>query len=123
MRVMAARLLILAGVGLLVWCMTLLGWRRLLDLEDEPPEPESPPLVLRGPFGIVRHPQTLALLFLLAGAALRWPRPGLWVSALVAATIAVALALAEEPRMLERFGEAFRRYQQAVPFLFPRFFW
>ena len=120
MRVMAARLLIFAGVGLLVWCATLLGWRRLLDLEDEPPEPESPPLVLRGPFGIVRHPQTLALLFLLAGAGLRWPRPGLWVPALVAATIAVALALAEEPRMLERFGEAFRRYQRAVPFLFPR---
>ena len=108
MRAMAARLLILAAVGLLVWCMTLLGWRRLLDLDDEPPEPESPPLVLRGPFGIVRHPQTLALLFLLAGAALRWPIPR---------------ARAAEPRMLERFGEAFRRYQHAVPFLFPRFFW
>ena len=79
--------------------------------------------MLRGPFGIVRHPQTLALLFLLARAGLRWPQPGLWVPALVAATIAVALALADEPRMLERFGEAFRRYQRAVPFLFPRFFW
>jgi hypothetical protein len=53
---------------------------------------------------------------------LRWPRPGLCAGA-GRRDDRVALALAEEPRMLERFGEAFRRYQQAVPFLFPRFFW
>ncbi len=121
MRLIAARLLFLAGAGLLVWAATLLGWRRWLDLDDAPSAPESPPLVLRGPFAIIRHPQTLALLLLLGSAAVRWPRPGLWVLTLIAATVALGLAASEEPRMVQRFGEAFRRYQRAVPFLLPRF--
>jgi protein-S-isoprenylcysteine O-methyltransferase Ste14 len=120
MRLIAARLLILAGVGLLVWTASILGWRRWLDLEDTPSEPESPALVFAGPFGVIRHPQTLALLLCLGGAALRWPRPGLWVLALLAATAALALAASEEPRMERRFGEAFQRYRRAVPFLLPR---
>ena len=120
MRLLAARLIFLAGAGLMIWTAILLGWRRWLDLDDQTPGPESPALVLAGPFGVVRHPQTLALLLCLASAAVRWPRPGLWVLALIAATIVVALAMAEEPRMAARFGEAFRRYQHAVPFLLPR---
>ncbi|HSP98417.1 MAG TPA: methyltransferase [Candidatus Dormibacteraeota bacterium] len=120
MRLTAARLLLLSGGGLLVWTAALLGWRRWLDIDDAPPAPESPALVFAGPFGIIRHPQTLALLLCLAGAALRWPRPGLWVLALIAATAVLALAAAEEPRMVQRFGEAYRRYQRAIPFLLPR---
>lgn len=120
MRLMAATLLSLAGAGLLAWSAAVLGWRRWLDLDDAPPGPEEPRLVLRGPFGIVRHPQTLALLFLLGGAAARGPRPGLWVSALIAATVILALAATEEPRMVQRFGRAYQRYQRAVPFLLPR---
>jgi protein-S-isoprenylcysteine O-methyltransferase Ste14 len=119
-RLTAAVLLGLAGVGLLAWSAAVLGWRRWLDLADAPLEPESPPLVLRGPFGVIRHPQTLALLLLLAGASTRWPRPGLWVLALIAATIILGLAASEEPRLAKRFGTAYRRYQRAVPFLLPR---
>ena len=117
---MVAALLWALGAGLLGWALSVLGWRRWLDLDDAPQGPESPRLVLRGPFGVVRHPQTLALLFLLAGAAVRWPRPGLWVPALIAATLILALALSEEPRLIERFGVAYERYQRAVPFLLPR---
>ena len=120
MRLLAARLIFLAGAGLMIWTAILLGWRRWLDLDDAPPAPESPALVLAGPFGVMRHPQTFALLLCLAAAAVRWPRPGLWVMVLIAATIVVALAVSEEPRMEARFGEAFRRYQRAVPFLLPR---
>lgn len=120
MRLIAARLLLLAGAGLLVWTAVLLGWRRWLDLDDAPPAPESPALVFAGPFGVIRHPQTLALLLCLAAAAARWPRPGLWVLALIAATAVLALAAAEEPRLAQRFGAAYRRYQRAVPFLLPR---
>jgi protein-S-isoprenylcysteine O-methyltransferase Ste14 len=120
MRLIAARLLFLAGAGLLVWTAALLGWRRWLDLDDRPPPPESPALVFAGPFGIVRHPQTLALVLCLAGAAARWPRPGLLVLALIAATVVLALAAAEEPRLVKRFGKAYRRYQRAIPFLLPR---
>ncbi|MFN8644846.1 MAG: methyltransferase [Candidatus Binatia bacterium] len=120
MRLMAAALLWLAGAAVLGWAAAVLGWRRWLDLDDAPPADESPHLVLRGPFGIVRHPQTLALLLLLGGAAVRWPRLGLWVPALIAATLVVGLAASEEPRLARRFGPAYKRYQRAVPFLLPR---
>ena len=120
MRLIGAAVLGLAGAGLLVWAAAVLGWRRWLDLDDASPAPESPPLVLRGPFGIIRHPQSLALLLLLGSAAARWPRPALWVPALIAATLILALAASEEPRLAKRFGVAYQRYQRAVPFLLPR---
>lgn len=120
MRLTAASALWLAGAGLLAWSAAVLGWRRWLDLDDAAPGPEEPRLVLRGPFGLVRHPQTLALLLLLGGAALHWPRPAFWVPALIAATVILALAASEEPRLAQRFGTAYQRYQRAVPFLLPR---
>ena len=120
MRLILSLLLFLAGGGMLAWTAILLGWRRWLDLDDAPHAVESPALVLGGPFAVVRHPQTLALLLCLMAAAVRWPRPGLWALVLIAATAVVALAASEEPRLAERFGEAYRRYQAAVPFLLPR---
>jgi protein-S-isoprenylcysteine O-methyltransferase Ste14 len=120
MRLIAPFLLGLAGAGILGWAAAVLGWRRWLDLDDTPPGAEVPPLVLAGPFGFVRHPQTLGLLLLLAAAALRWPRPGMRVAALIAAVLIVFLAAADDTRLTERFGEAYRRYRQAVPFLLPR---
>jgi protein-S-isoprenylcysteine O-methyltransferase Ste14 len=117
---LTATTLSVVGVGVLAWAAAVLGWRRWLDLADTSPALESPALVLSGPFGIVRHPQSLALLMLLAAAAIHWPWPGLWVLAAIAGTIIVALAAAEEPRLAKRFGSAYRRYRRAVPFLLPR---
>jgi protein-S-isoprenylcysteine O-methyltransferase Ste14 len=120
MRLVLSLLLFLAGAGLLGWTAALLGWRRWLDLDDAPHAVESPALVLGGPFAAVRHPQTLALLLWLMAAAVRWPRLGLWALFLIAAAAVVALAASEEPRLAGRFGEAYRRYREAVPFLLPR---
>lgn len=120
MRQLLASLFLATGAGLLVWTAVLLGWRRWLDLDDAPRGPEQPALVLAGPFAAVRHPQTLGLLLCLLGTAVYWPRPGLRVLMLIAATAALALAVADEARQEERFGAAYRRYRQAVPFLLPR---
>ena len=120
MRVIAALLLALLSAGLLGWALAVLGWRRWLDLDERPPGREIPALVLGGPFGLVRHPQSLALLLLLGAAALRWPRPGMWVATLTAGTVILYLAAAEDARLTERFGEAYARYRRAVPFLLPR---
>ena len=119
MRLIVARVLLLGGIGLLAWTAALLGWRRWLDLDDAAPAPESPRLVFAGPFAVIRHPQTLALLMLLGSVTAGWPRPGLAVVALIAGTVVLALAAADEPRLIKRFGEAYRRYQRSVPFLVP----
>jgi protein-S-isoprenylcysteine O-methyltransferase Ste14 len=120
MRLMLVELLAATGAGLLVWTWVLLGWRRWLDLSDAPPAREHPALVLAGPFGVVRHPQTLGLLLCLFALVLYRPRGELFLAVLVAAGVALGLAAAEETRLQERFGEAYRRYRQVVPFLLPR---
>ncbi|MBX3028508.1 hypothetical protein KF840_26740 [bacterium] len=120
MRLLLVSLFSVTGAGLLAWTAVLLGWRRWLDLDDTPHGPEQPALVLGGPFAAVRHPQTLGLLLCLLAIAMSWPRRGLWALVLIAATAAVALAAVDERRQEDRFGEAYRRYRQAVPFLLPR---
>lgn len=120
MRLIGPLLFVMGGAGVLAWSALALGWRRCLDLDDAPPGREMPHLVLGGPFGFVRHPQTLGLLLLLAAAALRWPRPGMWVATLLAGGLILSLAAGDEARLSDRFGEAYARYRRAVPFLLPR---
>ncbi len=111
---------LVAAATLLGWAWQVLGWRRWLDLDDGAPEAATAPLVLAGPFRLVRHPQSLALLGVLAAAALTWRRPAMWVLALLGAAVVLALAARDEARLARRFGEAYARYRQAVPFLLPR---
>jgi len=109
---------LLAGVGLLGWAGRELGWLRGLDLDDTPPDPALPRLVLYGPFRRVRHPQMLALLCLLVAAGLYWGR-GMWVVVVVCGAVVVWLARRDERWMESGFGEAYARYRRAVPFLLP----
>ena len=82
--VIAAAVLVLLGIGLELWSGAELGWRRALDLDDAPPDPALPRLVFGGPFRLVRHPQSLGLLLILAGAALAWRSIGIYAIAGIA---------------------------------------
>lgn len=110
----------LFGLLWLAWAWRELGWRRWFDADDAAPRAALPPLVLYGPFARVRHPQILGLLLVLLAEAVRWDRTGMWVVAAITAVILVALAQRDERRLEARFGEAYRRYQRAVPMLVPR---
>lgn len=116
----AALLLVLAGVALELWAGLELGWRRAVDLEDTPPDPALPRLVFRGPFGYLRHPQSLGLLLMLSGAAVGVRRPGLFLVAAVVGGLVVAMALRHDAELARQFGEAYARYRRAVPLLVPR---
>ncbi|MDX2167993.1 MAG: methyltransferase [Deltaproteobacteria bacterium] len=122
MRVNMALGLLIGALGLLwlAWAWRELGWRRWLDLGDTPQHTALPRLVLYGPFRRVRHPQTLGLLLVLLAEAVRWNRIGMWGAALLSSAVVVYLARRDERRLAQRFGEAYRRYQRAVPMLLPR---
>lgn len=115
----AAVALCLLGAGLELWAATELGWRRALDLSDAPPDPALPRLVFRGPFRFVRHPQSLGLLLILAGIALTTRAPGLWLIAVVAGVLVIALAVRHDGELAREYGTAYVRYRAAVPLLVP----
>lgn len=112
-------LAIAAGVALLGWVAAELGWRRLLGGDAAVPAPERPALVFGGPYAVVRHPRSLAVLGLCAGVALLADRLAVAGVALLAAALAVAAARRDDRRRAARFGVAYARYQRAVPFLVP----
>lgn len=111
----------LLAVGLELWAVALLGWRRACDVSAVPPDPALSLLVFGGPFRLIRHPQMLGLLLLGAAAALQWRTPAMWLLALLVAVVVVAMARRDDRECAARFGEAYARYRRAVPFLLPTF--
>jgi protein-S-isoprenylcysteine O-methyltransferase Ste14 len=115
----AAVIAALAALALEAWAVFFLGWRRAADLTAEPFDPVLPRLVFAGPFAHVRHPQSLGLLLLLAASALYWRSAGMWAAVALAAVCVVLLARRDDRACAARFGEAYARYQRAVPFMIP----
>src|SRR3954471_8500890 len=85
------------------------------------PVAETERLVVGGLYRWVRNPMYLAVLTLLAGEVLVL---GSWPLLVYAAVVALAQAAFvegyEEPRLLERFGDDYRRYRESVPAWLPR---
>ncbi|MGH7790254.1 MAG: methyltransferase [Candidatus Binatia bacterium] len=116
--IVAVALLVL-GAALEVWAGLALGLRRWLDLGTAAPDPALPMLVLGGPFGLTRHPQTLGLILLLSGGALWVGRLGVWLVALLLVALLIVRAWQDDQRLALRFGAAYERYRRAVSFLVP----
>lgn len=85
--------------------------------------PWDPPrrFVAEGPYRFVRNPMISGVIFVLAGEAcvLRsWPHAE-W-AALFALINAIYIPILEEPMLVARFGEPYRRYTRAVQRFLPR---
>ena len=106
--VLGAVVMLLAD-GLIAWTLLVFGsWRLLARIEPRHQ------LVTTGPFGLVRHPNYLALILLALGTCLWIPTP--W---LLGALVAIMLtserrARAEERLLVETFGERYRAYRGRV---------
>ncbi len=83
---------------------------------DKLPLPDEP-LALKGVYALVRHPLYLFTLMFL------WFNPIMTASGLglvIGATFYFALgSVLEEQKMAQQFGEAYRNYQQRVPWMIP----
>lgn len=109
----AGVVLILAGVAMLVWTISLfhrLGRGTLSPLD--PPRT----LVVSGPYRHVRNPMFLSVLAILLGESLAIRAPVLlaWF-ALFFAFLTVAVPLIGERGLARRFGAEFARYRAHVP--------
>ncbi len=110
-----------------VLCWILAGWlgllaaraydlREFLGLARQTRKREA--LVTTGVLGVVRHPWYLAALLVLWGRNL--DGAALVTSAILTLYLLVGMRL-EELKLLDEFGDEYRRYRRLVPALFPRF--
>lgn len=107
-RLIGAALMLLADC-LLAWTMLVFGSWRLLARIGPTHE-----LVTTGPFGLVRHPNYLAMNLLALGSFLWIPTPWVLVGVVAVAVTSEARARAEERLLIETFGERYEIYLRAV---------
>jgi protein-S-isoprenylcysteine O-methyltransferase Ste14 len=85
--------------------------------------PWDPPrrFVVDGPYRFVRNPMISGVIFILFGEALvlRSPPHAVWAGVFLLLS-AVFIPLLEEPMLVAKFGEPYRRYKDHVPRFVPR---
>ena len=111
-------LLLLAGLALVTWCISL--FVRVGKGTLAPWDPTSN-LVAVGPYRYTRNPMIMGVATILTGEAVLF---GSWHLALWALTVIalnhVYFLLIEEPGLEQRFGESYLAYKRAVPRWIPR---
>lgn len=99
---------VFVAIGLI---MIVRGWVRIYFANDT--------LTSDGIYSLVRHPQYTGIFLAVFGQLIHWPTiPTLLLSPVII-WLYVRLAKREERRLLEKFGPAYRKYQQRVPMFFP----
>lgn len=110
--------LLIAGLGLFSWCVSLFA--RVGRGTLAPWDPTRN-LVITGPYRCVRNPMISGVAAMLLGEALLWGSIalGLWADIFILINHAYFL-LSEEPELEKRFGESYRQYKASVPRWIPR---
>jgi protein-S-isoprenylcysteine O-methyltransferase Ste14 len=112
----AGVLLALLGLVLALRSALLLAGR------GRPRRGPRPPFVIAGPYTRMRNPLLVGVIVALLGVAIAMDSRALGLAALVAAVAAhLWVVRVEEPRLRDRFGEAYREYLARVPRWMPRF--
>ena len=111
-----------AGVILaLLGVMLALRSALLLAGRGRPRRGPRPQFVIAGPYTRLRNPLLVGVILALLGGALAVQSGTLGLAAAVAAVAAhVWVVRVEEPRLRDRFGEAYREYLARVPRWMPR---
>jgi protein-S-isoprenylcysteine O-methyltransferase Ste14 len=113
---MSARPVVFVGVALILAGLALGAWARRTLASAR----RRGVLAVRGPYGVVRHPQYLGLLVAGLGLLLLWPRPEGLLPLGILATGLGLFACREEARMEEDLGCVWRAYAYGRPAFVPR---
>lgn len=76
-------------------------------------------LAVDGPYRVVRHPQYVGFIVIMAGFLFQWPTLVTIVMFPILLFMYVKLARQEEKEALEEFGTDYKTYMQSVPAFFP----
>jgi len=118
----AGAVLLVGGLGLFSWCVSLFA--RVGRGTLAPWDPTRN-LVAVGPYRYVRNPMISSVALMLLGQALLWHSTaiGIWTGAFILINHLYFVFL-EEPGLESRFGESYRRYKARIPRWLPRIrFW
>jgi protein-S-isoprenylcysteine O-methyltransferase Ste14 len=100
-----------------LWIMGIvimgIGWRKIHSAEGN--------LVTDGIYDRVRHPQYFGLFIVSIGLMIQWPTLVTLLLWPVMFIVYYRLAMKEERKMSELFGERYLDYKKSVPAFFPRF--
>ena len=119
---LAGAVLLVGGLGLFSWCVSLFA--RVGRGTLAPWDPTRN-LVAVGPYRYVRNPMISSVALMLLGQALLWHSTaiGIWTGAFILINHLYFVFL-EEPGLESRFGESYRRYKARIPRWLPRIrFW
>jgi protein-S-isoprenylcysteine O-methyltransferase Ste14 len=105
--------LFIIGSVLLLWCV-----RDFYVAGKGSLAPWAPPvhLVTAGLYRFSRNPMYVAVLLVLAGWAVAFPTPALWIcAACIAIAFQLRIVYGEEPWLAQRHGLAWQAYRTRVP--------
>jgi protein-S-isoprenylcysteine O-methyltransferase Ste14 len=102
---------ILIGAG---FVLLSAAWRVLYDAQ------RSHKLAITGPYSVIRHPQYLGFILIMAGFLLQWPTILTLAMFPVLVWMYVHLAHIEEREAIAEFGDAYNDYMKKVPGFLPR---
>jgi methanethiol S-methyltransferase len=105
----ASNVLIAAGFWLLAS-----AWKVLYQAQ------RAQRLATTGAYARVRHPQYIGFVLIMTGFLLQWPTLVTLVMYPILVVMYALLGKREEREMLAQFGDAYRRYMEAVPAFIPK---
>lgn len=108
------------AIGVAVARQRQLGIKTLLGLPELAPDRFPGRLITEGIYAHVRHPRYLEVMVWMVAHALLTNYMAMYVAALLWILDLIFVAWLEERELLDRFGDAYRRYCDQVPRFIPR---
>ena len=108
---------------LVLWISALFGWLPIYEFKKKGGVPENQSyvnttnIVTTGVYSIVRHPQFLAGVLICLSMMLISQHPHSVVAGIIAAIVYASEVNSADRRLIEKFGEPYRKYMRQVPAL------
>ena len=115
-----ALLCFVAAVVVEVQCQKHLTLRTLVGIPELSPTPTGQPLLDQGIYARLRHPRYVFVILSVFALALFTNYLAVYLLCPLAGVVLYGITLMEERELVERFGQAYRQYQQRVPRFVPR---